>query len=189
MAVTMNRRIALCALACLPARPAFTQAADPRPRHKISAAQLHATMAERFPVRVGLEGVLDVRVSAPALLLLPRRNLLGATLQAQLGGLAPQHAQAGEIDVAFGLRWEPADQTVRAHSLELLDLRWTGLPIEMTQALRRVLPALAREAVGEVVLHRLSARELALADTMGFEPERLTVLHDGLLVEFGPKRR
>jgi hypothetical protein len=45
------------------------------------------------------------------------------------------------------------------------------------------------EAVGEVVLHEFSPSELALADTMGFEPETITVVDDGLVIGFGPKRR
>jgi len=185
----MDRRLALRALACLPAAPAFAQAPAPGPRHKISAAQLHSAMSDRFPLRMGMAGLLDVQVNAPALLLLSSRNLLGATLQARVSSLQLQQAQAGEVDVAFALRYERADQTVRAHGLEVLDLRWAGLTEEMQQALRRVLPVLAREAFGEIVLHKLTARELALADTMGFEPEKLTVLDDGLMVEFGPKQR
>jgi hypothetical protein len=50
------------------------------------------------------------------------------------------------------------------------------------------MPALAQQ-VGEVVLHRFSSRELALADTMGFAPEEIRVLDDGLLILFGPKPR
>ena len=66
-------------------------------------------------------------------------------------------------------------------------MRWPGLPPEPLRAVQRMLPAMAREAVGEVVLHQFTARELALADTMGFEPEQLTVVDDGLVVSFGPK--
>ena len=42
---------------------------------------------------------------------------------------------------------------------------------------------------GDVVLHRFTERELALPDTMGFEPGTLTVLDDGVDIEFVPKRR
>jgi hypothetical protein len=40
----------------------------------------------------------------------------------------------------------------------------------------------------ELVLHRFTARDLALPDTMGFEPSTLTVVADGVLVEFRQKR-
>jgi len=91
------------------------------------------------------------------------------------------------MDLVFALRYEAHDRTLRAHHPRVLEVRWPGLPAETLQAVQGVLPALARE-VGEVVLHRFSARELALADTMGFEPQDIQVLDDGLLVVFGPKR-
>ncbi|HSW20215.1 MAG TPA: DUF1439 domain-containing protein [Ramlibacter sp.] len=185
----MDRRLIVTALACWPATRVIAQDSVQRPRHKISAAQLHAALSQRFPVRMGLEGLLEIEVSAPGLLLLPRRNQLGATLQAQVSGLQLPQAQTGEVDVAFALRYEAADQTVRAHGLEVLGLRWPGLAPEALQLLQRVLPAMTRDAVGEVVLQKLSARELALADTMGFEPDKMTVVDDGLVISFGPKQR
>ena len=185
----MHRRLLLSALACWPGAPLLAQEEAPRPRQKISAAQLHQAMSARFPLRVGLPGLLDLQFTAPRLLLLPARNQLGATLQAQASGQALHRTRTGEVDLAFGLRYEATDRSVRAHGLELLDLRIPGLTPEAVQALRRVLPDVAREAVGEVVLHQFAPRDLALPDTMGFEPDRLTVVDDGLFVEFREKPR
>jgi hypothetical protein len=41
----------------------------------------------------------------------------------------------------------------------------------------------------EVVLHTLRPQDLALADTMGFEPGDITVTADGLVIGFVPQRR
>lgn len=185
----MHRRLLIAALGCWPAARAFAQDDAARPRHKISARELHDALSARFPVRFGVTGLLDVRISAPRLLLLPARNRLGAGLVAQVGGMQMQQAQYAELDLAFALRYEPVDRTVRAHELELTGLRAPGLLPDTTQLLQRLLPRMAREAVGEIVLHRFSARELALPDTMGFEPDEIRVLEDGLLVLFGPKQR
>ncbi|TWO64896.1 DUF1439 domain-containing protein [Caenimonas sedimenti] len=185
----MDRRLLITTLACWPVARLFAQDGEQRPRHKISAAELHGALAARFPVRFGLRGVLEVQASAPRLLMLPARNLLGATLVAQVSGRQAKEAPAGELDVVFALRYEPSDQTLRGQRLEILDLRWPGLPAESRQALVAVLPALAREALAEVVLHRFSPRELALAETMGFEPEQFIVRDDGLLILFGPRQR
>jgi hypothetical protein len=185
----MRRRLLFPALACLPLTGLLAQDEDTRPRHKIAAAELHEALSRRFPLRLGLGGLLELRVSAPRLLLLPARNQLGATLLAQPGGPGWPGVPAGEVDLLFSLRYEGSDQSLRAYRPEVRELRLPGVPPEGVQALQRLLPALAREAVGEVVLHRFSARELALPDTMGFEPEKVTVLDDGLLVVFTPKRR
>lgn len=183
----MHRRLLLTALACWPAVPLLAADEAPRPRHKISAGQLHDALSARFPVRFGLAGLLALQVSAPRLHLLPARNRLGAGLVAEVDGLQLGQASTGELDVAFALRYEAADRSVRAHGLEILDLRWPGLPPETLRTLQALLPAMAREAVGEVVLQRLTPRELALADTMGLQPQEFQVVDDGLLILFGPQ--
>jgi hypothetical protein len=183
----MQRRSFVTALllsASCAARPQDAQA----PRHKVSASELHASLSNRFPVRFGFGGLLVVQVSAPALLLLPQRNQLGATLVAEAGGAAVQPMPPGELDVVFSLRWEPRDQTLRAHEADVLGVRWPGMPRDAADALQRSLPGMARDALGEIVLHRFSRGELALADTMGFEPRTFTVTDDGLVIGFGPKR-
>ncbi|HSV79687.1 MAG TPA: DUF1439 domain-containing protein [Ramlibacter sp.] len=185
----MDRRLLITAFACWPLAGAAAEDEGQRPRFRISAGQLHKALSARFPVRLGLPGLLELEITAPSLHLLPRRNQLGATLQAQAGGPALRQIRHGELDVMFTPRYESADQTVRARDMEIVDLRLPGLPAETLQALRGLLPALAREVVGEVVLHRFSQRELAVADTLGFEPEQLTVAEDGLVVEFTRKRR
>jgi hypothetical protein len=185
----MDRRLLITALAGWPFAPALAQEEARRPRHKISAGELHTGLATRFPLRLSLGGFVDLRVSAPALLLLPARNRLGATLLVQVSGRQLQQAPPGEADVVFALRYEASDQTVRAHSMEILDLRWPGLAPEMLAVLQRTLPQVARETVAEFVLHKFTPRELALADTMGFEPGTMTVVDDGLLVVFAPKPR
>lgn len=184
----MDRRLIITALACWPAGRLLAQDGSAQPRHKISAAQLHEALSARFPVRVGMGGLAEVEISAPSLLLMPSRQKLGASLVAKLGGPQLQPVAPGELDLVFALRYEPSDQTVRAHDPEVLALRWPGLSPQATQTLHGVLDSMSREAIGEVVLRKLTPRELSVADTMGFEPEKLEVVHDGVVVLFGPKR-
>ncbi len=182
------RRRALVQAICWAPVAAWAQA-PARPRHKISAAQLHDALSQRFPLRLDVVGLLEIELSAPRLLLVPPRNQLGATLVAQPGGAILGPSGAGELDVVFGLRYEASDRTLRGRDMEVLGLRWPGLPAEVGQTLRTALPSIARQAIGEVVLHTFTPRDLAVADTMGFEPGRFTVQDDGLLVEFTERRR
>lgn len=188
MAISMIRRHLIAALSCWPAGRLLAQDEAPRPRHKISAGELYKALSARFPVRLGLTGLFELQVNASRLLLLPARQQLGAALLAQVSGLQAQRAPAGEVDIAFALRYERADQSVRAHRPEVLGVRWPGLAPDAQQLLQGLLPAMAQN-VGEVVLHKLTPRELALADTMGFEPETVEVVEDGLVIVFGPKPR
>jgi hypothetical protein len=149
---------------------------------------LYEALSARFPVRLAFGGVVQLQVSAPRLLLLPVRNKLGAALQAQVSGLPVQQGTAGELEIVFGLRYEPSDRTVRGRDPEILDFRWAGAPPETLAALQGVLPAFTQR-LGEVVLKKLSPRDLALADTMGFEPGEIQVVDDGLVLFFRPKPR
>jgi hypothetical protein len=184
----MQRRLALTALACCPAAPLLAQDEAARPRQKISAAALFDALSARFPLRFGVAGLFQANIDAPRLLLLPARNELGAALRVQLGGLQLGQAQEGELDLVFSPRYEGQDRSLRARDPRILEVRWPGLPPETAQALQGVLPAMTRQ-MGDLVLHRFTERELALPDTMGFEPRELQVLDDGLLVVFGPKAR
>lgn len=174
----------IAALACCATVRALAQPAPERARHKIPASALYESLSARFPVRLGLAGMFQVEVSAPRLHLRPARNQLGAALLAEVRGM--QQLQAGEMDLVFSLRYEPSDQTVRARNPEILDVRWPGAPPEALRALQGMLPRVASD-LGEFVLHRFTQRELALPQTMGFEPQELTVVEDGLVVFFGPR--
>lgn len=187
---TMDRRLLLtAALACCPATRLLAQPDAPRPRHKVSAGELHKALSSRFPVRFDFGGLLDLQVSAPRLLLLPSRNKLGASLEALARGPGFPQPRTGEMDLLFSLRYEAADQSLRAYQPEVLALRMPGLAPEALQGLQALMPMVAREAMGEIVLHQFTQRELGLADVMGFEPEKVTVVDDGLVVAFMPKRR
>lgn len=181
----MHRRLWIAALACWPATRLLAQAEPARPRHKIPAAQLHEALAKKFPLRLGLAGVLQLQVTAPVLHLLPARNKLGAALLAQVSG--PRIRQSdGELDVVFSLRYEPADRSLRASRPEILGVRWPGMAPEQVDAVQALLPAIAQR-MGEFTLHTFAPGDLALADTMGLEPTAFEVVEDGLVVLFGPK--
>jgi hypothetical protein len=176
----------MAALAGWPAWRALAQDDPARPRQKVSAHQLQQALTDRFPVRFALGDLFELRASEPRLLLLPATQQVGATLTVQVSGSQLQPLPPGEVDVVFRLRYEAADRTLRARQLQIRDVRWPGLPADTLQIVQGVLPELMRN-VGEVVLHRFSPRDLALADTMGFQPDQVTVVDDGLLVLFAAK--
>ena len=181
----MDRRFLLITLACWPSARAFAQE-DAGPRLKISTETLRGAIAQRFPLDAGVPGVFQLRVSAPLLTLMPASQQVGATFALQMEGTQIA-MQAGVVDVAFRLRYAPADRSVRAHGIELLDVRWPDLDADTLQLVRGTLPQLVRDSIGEVVLYRFTDRELALPATMGFQPDELVVLGDGVLVTFAPR--
>ena len=115
----MLRRPLLVTLAAWPAVRLAAQPEAKRPHHKIPASQLLEALSARFPLRFAVPGVMDLVVGDPALLLLATRNKLGSALQLEARGPALRDQVKAEVDVLFGLRYEPGDRTVRTQDPEV----------------------------------------------------------------------
>lgn len=184
----MRRRPLLLRLFLLPlgglALPgAWAQARDetePAPGLKVSAEQMHQSLAERFPMRYPLPGLLDLELQTPRLQLLPQQNRLRAEMPLQASGPALPRSQSGRLDVDMALRYEASDRTLRAHRLRLSRLRFPGLPGGVEALLNQYAPAVAEQALQEVVLHQLAPQDLRALDALGMQPGEITVTDSGL---------
>jgi hypothetical protein len=183
----MHRRLFLTATPCL-ALPGLACAtptdAPTLPRYTVSAARLQQAVAQRFPLRYPLAGLLTIDLQSPRLRLLPAQNRLSAELVVEADGPALQARQSGSLEVDFALRYAPADRTIRAHDLVLQRLQVRGLQPAATELLNLYAPAWVRQSLLELVLHRFSAQDLALTDSLGLQPDSLTVTEQGLVIGF-----
>ena len=126
-------------------------------------------------------------MQTPRLTLLPERNKVNAVADVQASGPLLQQSRQGMFDVDFALRYEPSDRTLRAHQMQVNALRLDGLKPPAADLLARYGRQLAEQSLGEVVLHTLEPKDLALADGLGVQPESITVTPQGLVVRFGNK--
>ncbi len=159
------------------------------PHYKVSVAQLQAAVAQRFPLRYPVAGLLNLDVQVPTLRLLPTQNRLGALMVVEAAGPALEQRQQGTLDVEFALRYEATDRTVRAYQLRFVRLAFPSLQPDVVALLNTYGPALAESTLLEVVLHTLRPQDLALPDTMGMQPGSITVTNEGLTIGFVPKAR
>jgi len=166
--------------------PAGTAAA-PGPRHVVSLSQVERALGTRFPVRLDVAGLFNLDLQTPRLRLVPQENRLRSEMVIEAGGEALRHRYSGLFDLDFLLRYEAADQTLRAHRPRVHALRLDNLPPRPAELLTLYGPSLAEQALHGLVLHRLEPRDLALADTMGLEPDTITVSDKGLVIAFKPK--
>lgn len=185
----MNRRSFAFAAARLAAATACTIAtlAVAQPSYTVSSQQLERVLAQRFPLRYQVAGLMQVEMHAPSVRLLPELNRLAAELPVQASGPALGRRYAGAVDVDFALRYERADQSIRAHRIRVNGVRMEGLGPDAARLLDAYLRQLSEQALVEVVLHTLRPQDLALAATMGFEPGEITVTPQGLAVRFVPR--
>lgn len=184
----MRRRHLLSSAAAVPLA-LLSGCASAQPSYTVSLRQMQQAIDERFPRSYPIAGLLDLQVQAPRLALLPERNQLNAVADVQANGPLLRRSYSGTFDVDFALRYEPSDRTLRAHDLRVNALRLDGLKPHAAQALAAYGQQLADQSLHEVVLHQLRPKDLALADTLGVQPESLTVTPQGLVVRFGARRR
>lgn len=180
----MKRRVVVAAV-CLVL--GMSHAAG-QPSYKISAAQLQQALSQRFPVRHKVEGLINFDVQEPRLRLLPEQNRIASEMLVDVAGPALRRSYTGALELDFELRYEPTDQSIRAHRLQVHSLRMSGLPQHTAEILEAYGPKLAEQSLHEVVLHRLRPQDLALADTMGLQPASITVTSQGLVVGFETKQ-
>jgi hypothetical protein len=195
----MHRRALLCLgtalpLAALSQAPRPPLAANPDaasasgdpggpPRFTVPLDLLQREVAQRFPVRYPVAGLLNLDLGAPRLALLPEQNRLRADMGVTAAGPALARSQPGSFTVDFGLRYEHSDRSLRAHQLKVYRFRFPGLSAEAVDMLNQYAPALAEQSLREVVLYQLQPRETAMADLLGLRPGRITVTPQGLQVE------
>ena len=186
---SMQRRllIATAPAAVFAALLGCAATASAGPRYTIPREEIEETLAQRFPRRFPLAGLVELNVQAPRIALKSERNRLAAEMAVDAGGPLLRRSYPGRLNVEFGLRYEPSDRTVRAHDIQLNTLEFPDLRPDAAALLAQYGPQLARESVGEVVLHTLRPQDLALPDGLGMQPGAITVTDRGLAVELVPK--
>jgi len=152
------------------------------PGLQVSQAMLAQSVAQRFPVRYPVPGLLNLDVQVPRLRLLPEQNRLAADMAIHAAGPALNRIHNGSFEVDFLLRYEASDRTVRAHRLRFDRLRFPTLAPAVVEMLNTYAPMLAQQVLNEVVLHQLSPQELAMADALNMQPDSITVTDQGLLI-------
>lgn len=157
------------------------------PQYTVSNEQLRRTLAQRFPLRYPVPGVLNLELQLARLQLLPAQNRVAAQMAVDAAGPALQRSHQGSFEASFALRYEASDRTLRAHQLRVTRLQFPTLQPGVVDLLNTYAPALAQQSLLEVVVHQLRPQDLALADTMGFQPGNITVTEAGLLIGFVPK--
>jgi hypothetical protein len=180
----MKRRSIMGAAVCLAWAVigcATSRAAD-QPAYKVSTEQLQRVIGGHFPVRYPVGKLFNLEVEAPRLRLLPELNRVASEMMLDAAGPALRRSYRGSFEVDFALRYERSDRSIRAHELRVHSFRLPGLPPQTVQLLEAYAQALAEQALLEVVLHRLSPRDLALADAMGLQPGDITVTAEGLVI-------
>lgn len=155
--------------------------------YTIPRAQLQQAIGQRFPYRQSLGDLLELQVQNPRLSLLPGRNRIGTVLDLTLSGQLLGDVYSGTIGMDYGLRFEPRDNTIRMTDVQVTSLQLQGVPPPYQDLVQRYAPQLAQQLFNDFPLHRISASDMARADSLGYELGGFKVVPDGLRVTLNPK--
>jgi hypothetical protein len=170
--------LGLCALAaCAGTGPRSTT---------ISTEKIQSLLAQRFPYTGRIGPLFDIQAQSPQVRMLPERNRVGTVLQIQVSERLGRKVYNGTLDVDFGLRYWPNDQTFRLVDLHVNSLDFADVP-ERYQSLVQVAPLLAERLLDGVSLYQVSAQNMATVDGMGYVPGSLEVTAQGLRITLLPK--
>lgn len=153
----------------------------------VSQAQLEQGLVAHFPKQFPIAGLLQFDMQQPQLLLLPESNQLQATMQIQLSGPVLRQRFQGQMQVRFGLYYEPKDRSVRAQRVEVLALQLQDAPPAMADMVQTYGLRVAQQALQGFPLYTVKAEDLALADSLGLQPGAITVTSEGLDVAIESK--
>ncbi|MEO8249901.1 MAG: DUF1439 domain-containing protein [Burkholderiales bacterium] len=157
--------------------------------YTITLTQLTMQVAKRFPYTQQVAGdLVQLQLSNPRLKLLPDANRVATNLDLKLVAQVLGAGTVGALGIDYGLRYEPADRTIRMTNAKVRSVRLDGVPAQYQSWLDRNAPRLAENLLEGYVLHQVGERELAMVAAMGYEPGSFKVTADGLKVTMNPKQ-
>lgn len=155
----------------------------------ISEAELARRIGERFPAERRFFDLLDVRLEAPVLRLLPEANRIAAGLTVSAADRLFGRSARGSIDFDGALRWDDADASVRLADVRVAQLRFDRVPPGLQAGVDRLGGVLAAQLLDGLMLHRFKPEQLERARRLGLRPGAIDVTVDGVvirLVRAGP---
>jgi hypothetical protein len=187
------RRIALTASLVFVAS-SLIGCATPRPQPRtlmVSEAKLQQLINGQFPFNSKMLEVLDVGVSSPKISFDAANNRINTSLDLNVAGsgivgLLTKRDYKGGIDLSYGLRLEPSDNSVRMTDVKVGKLSVNGVPELMERPISRLGLALAQKLLSEQVLYQVSAQDLEAAKGWGYKPGAFKIAPGGLAITLDP---
>lgn len=163
---------------------------QPGPRTvDISEARLAQMIAGQFPFNNRYLEIFDVSLASPRVRLLPAENRIGTEVGYSIGTLFGSRAMQGTMNLSYGLRFEPSDNTVRLTQVRIDGFEVPGVPQAYANRASRLGALLAENLLQDFAIHRFSAEDLASSNVWGYQPGAMTVVPGGLRLQLDPVKR
>jgi hypothetical protein len=182
---TASTRRDLCFCAATALLVGLTGCATLVPRDlTVSQAQLQSMLERQFPREQRWLDVFDVRIARPTLELLPQRNRIAISMDIAVSERIGANAFHAGLSLEHGLRYEPADGTLRLTQVTVQELRLApgGSPLQGQGA--RLGSTLAERLLEDLAIHRLDDAKRERLKQAGLGAAQIAVTERGVSLHF-----
>lgn len=156
----------------------------------IPEAQLLSRIASQFPMRQRQLGLFSVTLDRPRLRLLPEENRIATEVTYAVGlaltGAAPV---TGQLELSYGLRFEPGDATVRLAQVRVERLGVDGLSAAQVAQIKQIGGLMSDDVLKDAVVYRVKPEDLQVLSGQGYRPGVLGVVPGGVRLQLDPLPR
>ena len=157
----------------------------------VSEAKLQQLIGSQFPYNSRVLDVLDVLLSNPRMKLDAANNRIHTGLDLSV---TPRNVAAplanrdlkGALEMSYGLRFEPTDNSVRMTDVRVKSLQINGASAQLQSLINQLGSVLAERVLKDYSLYKLSDKDLSAAKGWGYKPGAFTVSSDGLYLTLDP---
>ena len=161
----------------------------------LSQERLLQLISSQFPFNNRMLEILDVAVSKPRLQLDPLNNRIQTGLDVNvaprgLAGAITQRNFSGVLDMSYGLRFEPSDNSIRMNDVKVSKLDVPGVPEQFQVAVNKLGGMLAERLLSDYSLYKLTAADLqSEVKGWGYKPGKFSIANNGLNIAIDPVAR
>jgi hypothetical protein len=98
-------------------------------------------------------------------------------------------AYKGGVDMSYGLRFEPSDNSVRMTDVRVSRFSVEGTPAAMKRPIEKLGPSLAQRVLKDFAVYRLRPEDLQAVEGWGYAPGVFRVVPGGLSITLDPVAR
>jgi hypothetical protein len=165
----------------------------PQPKTiNLSQERLFQLISSQFPFNNRMLEVLEVAVSKPRVQLDPLNNRIQTGLDVNvaprgLAGALTQRNFSGVLDMSYGLRFEPSDNSIRMADVKVSKLDVPGVPEQFQVAVNKLGGLLAEKLLSDYSLYKLTAADLqSEVKGWGYKPGKFSIANNGLNIAIDP---
>lgn len=154
------------------------------PTVRLTAPEIEALLARRFPLERRLLDVFDLTLAAPRIRLLPERDRLAASVDLDARERLRGGVWQGRLDFDAALRWEPQDRSIRLTQVRVQDFTLDRGGGAVRSGAERLAGALVERVIDELPVYTLSPERAERLRAAGYGPGGVQVTTRGVEVTF-----